>query len=156
MTEEERLKATEIFVTGHYPCLLQALAMAAPRCMVWQVKTTGLPVTLIEMFDLAKKHDAEHPLGEGAFYMVTNEGAIGLSPGLEYLTEWIFIPMPAGEERDRLLAHVEAELQRQKAEDEAGVTAQPTQPTSMPQCPNCGTPLVPGNAFCTKCGTKII
>ena len=47
--------------------------------------------------------------------MVSGEGAIGVSPGLEFLTKWIFIPMSAGPERDAILEKMKAEIAAVKA-----------------------------------------
>lgn len=174
MTEEERKQCERAFFTGHYPYMMQALTIAMQHCMVWRIKESGEAVTFEDLFTLAKQQDEEHPLKEGAFYMVTSEGAIGLSPGLEYLTEWIFIPMEPCEERDQLLQETIEELKRQEAE-EAGdkktvdkETVDKEQPANDPQptdnqqanrekrfCTHCGAPLIEGNLFCVKCGTKI-
>ena len=43
--------------------------------------------------------------------MVSREGAIGISPGLEWLTEWMFLPMEECEERDFLIRRMKEELQ---------------------------------------------
>lgn len=111
--------AEEGFWTGHYHYLLQALAIATNRCQVWRLVETGDAYTLNEVFEFAKAWDAEHELKKGQFYMVTIEGAIGISPGLEYLTKWMFTPMEPGKERDFLLQELQEKLDRMAAEEMA-------------------------------------
>ena len=111
--------AEEGFWTGHYHYLLQALAIATNRCQVWRLVETGDAYTLNVIFEFAKAWDAEHELKKGQFYMVTIEGAIGISPGLEYLTKWMFTPMEPGKERDFLLQELQEKLDRMAAEEQA-------------------------------------
>ena len=80
-------------VAGHYRTLTQALAVAMPKCIIWRETGEGTPISVKELYDFARKQDEESPLSPEQFYMVSREGAIGLSPGLEYLTQWIFVPM---------------------------------------------------------------
>ena len=61
----------------------------------------------------------QHPLDEYQFFMVSREGAIGLSPGLEWMTKWLFYPMEPGKERDFVLQRMREQLQVEKAVDEA-------------------------------------
>ena len=124
MTKEEREKKYQeytnvAFLTGHYHFLVQALAVAMQSTMVWRLAGTGDAFTFFDLFEFAKKRDEADPLDEYQFYMVTREGAIGLSAGLEYLTEWIFIPMEPCEERDRLLEELGERLQAKEAAREA-------------------------------------
>lgn len=124
LTKEERDKkyqeyTNEALFTGHYHFLVQALAVAMQSTMVWRLMGTNDAFTFVDLFEFAKKRDEEDPLDEYQFYMVTSEGAIGLSAGLEYLTEWIFIPMEPCEERERLLEEMGEKLQLQAAAREA-------------------------------------
>lgn len=118
LTEEQRKEAERAFKTGHYKTLSQALVMALYRCVVWRAAKSGRIITIEGMSEYAKKHDQLHPLQDPQFYMVSAEGAIGLSPGLEYLTKWIFIPMEPGEARDAIVAELAAEYKRR---EEAGL-----------------------------------
>ena len=120
MTNEERERkykeyTERAFWTGHYHFLVQALAIAMQSTTVWRLVGSGDPFTLKDLFEFAKKRDEEDPLDEMQFYMVSAEGAIGLSPGLEFLNEWIFIPMEPCEEREQLLKKMEEELKEQTA-----------------------------------------
>ncbi|MBQ8657028.1 MAG: hypothetical protein IJ527_08275 [Prevotella sp.] len=126
MTEQEKQNrewAEEGFWTGHFHYLLQALAIAINRCQVWRLAETRDPFTVTELLEFAKSYDAEHPLPAGHFYMVTREGAIGVSPGVEYLTKWLFTPMEPGRERDFLLQEYRDKLAELAAEEEATASA---------------------------------
>ena len=127
-------QAAEAFLTGHYPYLLQALAIAIDRCLVWRLAATGEPFNADDLFRFAKAYDEAHPLEKGAFYMVSREGAIGLAPGLEYMVKWMFLPMERGAERDRLLQQLQQVMAQQEAEETmpppppAAVADQPANP----------------------------
>lgn len=99
---QDRQWAEEGLWLNHYHYMLQAVGMAMIHCLVWRTAGTDEVLTLDEMAKFASRYDNEHPLDEGQFFMITNEGAIGLSPGVEYLTQWLFVPMEPGTERDRL------------------------------------------------------
>ena len=51
--------------------------------------------------------------------MVSREGAIGLSPGLEWLAKWMFIPMEPTQERDFHIYMMQEELQMEAAAEKA-------------------------------------
>ena len=107
------------FWTGHYHFLMQALAVAMSRCLVWRLVGVGTPYTLKDLFDFAKIQDEEHELKDPYFYYVSREGAIGLSPGLEYLTQWLFIPMEPGKERDFFLRDLREKILEEEAAEMA-------------------------------------
>ena len=92
--EENQQLTLEAFElqTGHYFSLLHALAAAMTRCVVWRHVGTDDKYNALQLFNFAKDFDAEKPLKERSFYMVSAEGAIGVSPGVEYLTKWMFLP----------------------------------------------------------------
>ena len=105
--------------------------------------------------------------------MVSREGAIGLSPGLEWLTRWMFIPMEPCKERDFVFLKMQEELQTEaevkKAVEEAvqrGLAAEKAAKTTestatdspyrmMNFCEICGAKLPAGAKFCTNCGNKL-
>lgn len=122
--ENEKTKQNQEYTeqalwTGHYHFMMQALAVAMTHTMVWRLVGEGTPFTLIELFEFAKKQDEEHELTGTYFYYVSREGAIGLSPGLEYLTQWLFVPMEPCKERDFLLREMREKLLEQEAMEEA-------------------------------------
>ena len=122
--EKKKISPEELaFRTGHYPSFSMALAMAMTRCFAWRFVETGENYSAVQLFDFAQKFDASHEDDGHSFFMVSGEGAIGVSPGLEFLTKWIFIPMPAGPERDAILEKMKTEIEAVKAEtsEEPGV-----------------------------------
>ena len=89
---------------GHYHSMIAALTVAMQLCWVWRKGVTRQPVTVKDLYDYALRYDKQHPLHSPQFFMVTREGAIGFSEGYEYQTRFLFIPMEAGPERDKLIA----------------------------------------------------
>ena len=160
-------------IRNHYRSLTQALAVAMPKCIIWREADNGTPVSAKELFDFSQKRDVEHPLREEEFYMVSREGAIGLSPGLEWLTRWMFIPMEPCKERDFVFLKMQEELQTEaevkKAVEEAvqrGLAAEKAAKAAEPAatdspyrmmnfCEICGAKLPAGAKFCTNCGNKL-
>jgi len=160
-------------ILDHYRSLTQALAVAMPKCLIWRETDNGTPVSAKELFDFCQKYDVEHPLREEEFYMVSREGAIGLSPGLEWLTQWMFIPMEPCKERDFVFRKMQEDLRTEfaveKAVEEAvqhGLAAEKTAKATEPPataskhntmnfCEICGAKLPAGANFCTNCGNKL-
>ena len=146
---------------GHYPYMLQALAVAARRVPAWRLAKDGAPCSLFDVFTFAKKYDESHPRKEGdpSFFSVSFEGAIGYSEsGLEYAVSWLFLPMEPGKERDLLvkkdiLEYNKAEAALKAAEEKAAEES----PAPAPKfCPHCGKPLKNPNAkFCGSCGQPL-
>ena len=98
-----------------FPTLSMALAMAMTRCFAWRYVETGEAFPATQLIDFALQFDAAHPGDGHSFYLVSAEGAIGVSPGREYLTRWLFTPLPAGPERDAVLRQIEADLKKSAA-----------------------------------------
>ncbi len=67
--KRNREYAERAFWTGHYHFLMQALAVASTHCLVWRSVGEGLPFTLKDIFELAKRHDEEHEISEPSFYL---------------------------------------------------------------------------------------
>ena len=112
-----RQQAEEAFWTGHFPYLMQALAIAISRCQVWRQADNEQNIfTLIELFNFAKDWDEQHPPKEGEFYLVSIEGAIGLCYEVEYSVHWLFTPMEPGPQRDQLLEQMQQALIQQQTE----------------------------------------
>lgn len=111
--------AEKAFWTGHYHYMMQALAVAMSHTMVWRLVGNGTAFTLKELFEFAKSEDVKHELTGTQFYMVSREGAIGLSPGLEYLTQWIFVPMEPCEQRDALEKQMREYIEEEEAIEKA-------------------------------------
>lgn len=149
---------------GHYPYMLQALAVAARRVPAWRLAKDGAPCSLFDVFTFAKKYDESHPRKEGdaSFFSVSFEGAIGYSEsGLEYAVSWLFLPMEPGKERDLLvkkdiLEYNKAEAALKAQEEAAKAPEAPVEAPANKFCPHCGKPLKNPNAkFCGSCGKPL-
>lgn len=174
--EKEQEQPRYAVVPVHTPSLTHALSIAMTRgIMVWRDAETGTPFSLKELFEFSKRHDREHPLKEHYFYMVTREGAIGISPGLEWLTTWMFVPMEDCKERDFMLMKMREDLMteravreavdkavteglaREKAAKEQAVPVGDGSPVSTPVEAPQPAPSAPRTLkFCPNCGTKVM
>ena len=85
------------------------------RCIIWRYAGTEEKYDLLQLYRFAESYDKEHPLEDRSFYMVTAEGAIGVSPGMEYMTKWLFIP--AMDEAS--VAKLQADIQQLEAQAKA-------------------------------------
>ena len=158
-------------VNGHYRTFSHALAIAMQKCFVWRETEDGTPYTAKELLAFAQTQETEHPLQPEQYYMVSREGAIGLSPGLEWMTTWMFIPMEPCKERDfafrNMMEELHTEQEVEKAIEKAvteglarekaakqQAAAQPT-PESLLFCPFCGSKLPDGSKFCSNCGNNL-
>ena len=149
---------------GHYPYMMQALAVAARRVPAWRLAKDGTPCSLFDVFSFAKKYDEAHPRKEGdpSFFSVSFEGAIGFSEsGLEYAVAWFFLPMEPGKERDALVNIDRLEYQKAEAELKAKEEAAKAAPAPEPAprkkfCKYCGAEIKNPNAkFCGSCGQPL-
>lgn len=107
--------------TGHYFSLMHALATAMTRCVVWRYADTEDKYDVLQLFNFAKDFDQENPIKDRSFYMVSAEGAIGVSPGMEYLTKWMFIPAMDEASIEKLqgdIRQLEAQAQAEKEAEE--------------------------------------
>ena len=68
---------------------------------------------------VAMDFDKEHPIKDHSFYMVSAEGAIGVSPGMEYLTKWMFIPDMDEASIEKLQSDIRQLEAQSKAEEQA-------------------------------------
>lgn len=153
--EQEQKQVRYKVVPVHTPSLTHALSIAMTRgSMVWREAETGTPFSLKELFEFAKQQDRKHLQKEPRYYLVTTEGAIGISPGQEWLTQWMFVPMEDCQEHDFMMAKMREDLQIDKAVTE-GLAKEKVKPT-LNFCPNCGTKLIPGNKFCIQCGHRLM
>ncbi len=149
----------------HYKTLMNALAGAIPVCMTWKLAGTEEGMNARDVYALALEEGGdEEELPEQDFYVVSAEGAIGLTTRYEYLTRWLFIPV-TGEEKEREMERLRAELrfdqETAEAEAKARAAVQSAQPEMQPQsapkrfCTSCGKPLNPGVKFCRNCGARV-
>lgn len=105
--------------TGHYLSLMHALAAALTHCVVWRHDGTDDKYDALQLCRFAEEFDKEHPIKDRSFYMVSAEGAIGISPGLEYLTKWMFIPAMDEASVAKLQSDIRELEAQTKAEEEA-------------------------------------
>lgn len=98
--------------SGQYRYMTQAVLVAATLCKAWRTDDeTGEPYSVMELAEYARECDSEEPLPEGQYYMVTREGAIGLCPGQEWLTVWLFVPMEDGPVRDEIMRQLDQQVE---------------------------------------------
>ena len=116
--QEFTLEAFEL-QTGHFFSLLHALAVAMTRCVIWRYAGTEDKYDILQLFNFAMDFDKEHPIKDRSFYMVSAEGAIGVSPGVEYLTKWMFLPDMDEASIEKLQADIRQMEAESKAEKEA-------------------------------------
>ena len=120
-------QAKKALLTGHFPYMLQAVAVAYQLIPAWRHASNGVPCSILDLFQAAKKYDETHPRKEddNSFFYVTLEGAIGYCPtGVEFQVTWLFYPMEPGKERDAVLAKVQKEIRRiEDREEEVSVLA---------------------------------
>ena len=106
----------------HYKNLLSALGGAMPVCMVWLLAGTEEDYfNARDVFAFALSEGGEEErLDEGQFYVVSEEGAIGLAVDYEYQTRWIFIPVENEEVLEREWARLREEIiyDREHKDDE--------------------------------------
>ena len=132
---EERMAAA--IDSGQYPYMMQAVIVAVNLCKAWRADDdTQEPYSVQQLAEYARLCDSHAPLVEGQYYIVTREGAIGLCPGQEWETEWLFVSMEPCPLRDEMLrqldeqiAALNAEYQSLKAQTGAN---QPNQPMNYP------------------------
>ncbi|MBP3804714.1 MAG: zinc-ribbon domain-containing protein [Oribacterium sp.] len=110
----------------HYKNLMSALGDAMPVCLAWRLAgTEDNFFNARDLFAFALSDEEEEgSLKEGQFYVVSSEGAIGISSGYEYFVRWLFIPLE-GNVYDQ-------EVMRLKQELENDTKPQPV-PQSEPQ-----------------------
>ena len=99
--------------------MLHALAAAMTRCVIWRYAGTEDKYNVLQLFRFAEDFDKEHPIHDRSFYMVSAEGAIGVSPGMEYLTKWMFIPDMDEASIEKLQSDIRQLEAQSKAEEQA-------------------------------------
>lgn len=152
---------------SHFGSLIDALGTAMTRCVVWRYADSDEKFNALQLYRFAEDFDKENPIRDSSFYMVSAEGAIGISPGAEYLTRWMFIPSMDEESVEKLRADIqklqepEPEPQSEPIPEPEAVPEPAPAPAPAPEppvhrakfCPNCGTPYKNDDSkFCSNCG----
>ena len=154
----------KMVLTGHFPYLAQALTMACRKTLIWRKTNDGTPCNFLNIFYTAQEMDAKKTPEDTYYYMVSAEGAIGITPRYEYMVKWLFIPMEDGPEKDAALDKLKADYDQVEAEAEAAEAAEqaaaqaPAPAAEAPAppkfCTHCGAPFPDDTArFCTNCGS---
>ena len=108
---------------GQYPYMIQAVLVAVNLCKAWRADDeTQEPYSVQQLAEYARLCDSQAPLVEGQYYIVTREGAIGLCPGQEWETEWLFVPMEPCPLRDEMLRQLDAQIAALNAEYQSMTT----------------------------------
>lgn len=145
MDQEKQLSLEEFQVlTGRFTSFCAALGAAMTKCAVWHLKDGDENLNALEVMSFAGRFDEEHPIPkeDPSFYRVSVEGAIGICPGVEYLTNWMLLPAMDKES----LKEFEADVKELQAKVENKKKAK--------FCPNCGKPYRNDTVkFCANCGS---
>ena len=112
---------------------------ATDLCLVWR-DVQGKPVTVIDLMDAL---DSNADLVPPKSYMLSEEGAIGVTDAYEYAIGWILFPMEDSEEKEACLQKMRAHFKEEETQQAE---------SSYKFCENCGQKLNAGAKFCTKCG----
>lgn len=116
-----------------YNSLLEAAEYAVTCCNNWNFAFTDEKYDTQSLLTMAEVSDSENPVDEDCFYVVSNNGAIGLYEDGEDI-DWIFLP--AHGKYEDLPVIFEATFQNKF-------------------CSECGTELTIGDRFCGACGAQI-
>ncbi|MFV9473036.1 zinc ribbon domain-containing protein [Advenella sp. RU8] len=116
-----------------FTSLLDAAEYAATLSAGWCFANTIETYDKDNLLVLAETSDAENPVDEDSFHVVSAGGSIGFCEDGEEI-DWLFI---ADAEKDAVLPEACLETPQNNF------------------CPQCGHRLTPGANFCDECGTKI-
>ncbi len=119
----------------------EAVVLAGNVCQSWRVMSGEQKLNLIDMLTVAEQMDEENPTEEDFYYLVSTEGAIGITWKWEFLVNWLYVPEEAFEE--------------EPVQGQPIPTAASPQPEVKRFCSKCGKPLLANARFCRGCGTPI-
>ncbi len=185
----------------HYENLISALGGAMGKCLAWQIveETTEeeraaerikssrdgrfVPDRFYNARDLLglslELGGETEDIGDTVRYVVSDEGAIGMDPGYEFLTKWLFIPITDEVLREKVISRMMVELEYDEAiengmseaearaafsEKYAIVTGQQIENKTDNKaeekeqkrfCKKCGAKLSSSYKFCKKCGNPL-
>ena len=139
--------------------MTDAAGFAAQKCSQWRFKNEAQHVYVKDAFLFAcARQDEAYPLDAGnaeSYYLVSPEGAIGLTEDDGKRIDWLFLPvgvvavsLPESLSRE---PKVEIPLQPPVAPEPPAPFGKPKQQT----CPKCGKPVTAGSKFCMSCGARL-
>ena len=133
-----------------------AVEVAEQNCNEWLLAGNGEVFHAEELHEVAKEFDAQTPLAENEFLVVTDDGSIGLlfpdlkEPEMYFVSpEWAVVNILKEDPRKYIVPGDGA-----KAAGGAGTTSGNAAPTAKVFCKNCGAELKPGSRFCESCGAR--
>lgn len=148
--------------------MAKAAKLASAVCQQWKFQDevgNVIDASLLEYSageqDNAGTVDPDDP---ESYYIVSPDGAIGLTENDGENVEWLFLPL------HRTVASLPKKLKRGEPWPEAITLPTPQPAPTAPQpaasqpfasptagsiCPNCGKPVAPGSKFCMRCGTPM-
>ncbi|MFA7138260.1 MAG: zinc ribbon domain-containing protein [Bacteroidales bacterium] len=112
--------------------LLDAARFAATISENWHFANSDETYIKDTLLTIAKTSDAEDPIDEDGFYLVSPSGAIGLCPEGEDI-DWLFLV----------------------GIDDEDLPSTYTESPELNFCPKCGNPIVSGANFCDECGEHL-
>lgn len=116
-----------------FTTLLEAAELAVTLATGWRFATSDERYDAKGLLVLAEMGDSENPIDEDSFYVVSPAGAIGLCEDGEDI-DWLFLSDAALNEDLPSTYHAVSQIKF---------------------CPKCGSGVVPGAHFCSKCGGKL-
>ena len=147
---------------------MDALVLAGNVCQSWRVIDGQEDLGLLEMIAVATELDEQYPAEEDMFYMVSGEGAIGITWKWEFLVRWLYVPSEAliedeGQAPSQAVQEQFVQMPQPAPQPVSQtVTAQPTltvttqtEPVRQGFCRKCGRPLQANAKFCKGCGTPV-
>ena len=140
----------------HFATMTEAVQAASKMCPGWLVFESGEYVEADAAAYIARvtdRLDHEDDAASETYYLVSDEGAVGVTSRYEYLAQWILMPMM------RTMAEIEAEIQSELLRQQRAQQSRQQQ-TAAPAaetpafCPYCGYKQGPGAKFCPDCGRR--
>ncbi|MCR4869146.1 MAG: hypothetical protein K5889_06630, partial [Lachnospiraceae bacterium] len=71
---------------------MDAVVAAANVCQNWRMVDGKEDIGLLDMIAVASEFDERNPMDEDMFYVVSGEGAIGITWKWEFLVRWLYVP----------------------------------------------------------------
>lgn len=122
--------------------MIDAVKVAASLNEDWLFLETGEAYTKDELMLLAEAFDKTTPLAEKDYFLITEDGSLGIMHDGVPKPDWHFVSP----------GFAAAEILNMSPEDFTAAVNGTRRPKF---CGNCGASLKPGSKFCANCGAKI-